>query len=574
MDKSMLGKAWVADAGDHSRTADGDIVTGVLSARGMTDPAAIQEFLNPSIHDQMPDPFVLKDIERAVGIVADAIAAGEKIAVFGDYDVDGITSTAIMLKYLRAVGADPLWHLPNREGEGYGLNPDAIRDLHTKGARVLITVDCGISAAAEIALAKELGIKVIVTDHHSPDATLPNADAVVNPKRSDDESGLTYLAGVGVAFMFLVALNRALRAAHLSDHDINLIEYMDLVSLGTICDMMPLVNLNRAFVATGLRVLETRQNLGLRTLMDVAGVRKPSTYSVGFVLGPRLNAAGRLDSANPALDLLLTDNPLIARDLAEKLHKMNAERLAIQNAIMLDAAELAEKCAKSGKCSLFLCGENWHGGIMGIVAGRLKDQFCMPACVATKSDGIINGSGRSVPGVDMGRIIHEALAAGILTEGGGHAAAAGFTLPEEKENEFCEFLESAVAAQLGDGTVSQQVVVDAEIDAGSANMRLVREMEKLAPFGQGNPEPTIVVTGGVLVWAGVMGRGTHLRGNLRTSAGTQLPFVGFNMAGTPVGEFLLDEANFERKIILCGKLKENEYQGRVSAQFVVEDIAV
>jgi single-stranded-DNA-specific exonuclease len=545
-----------------------DIVSSVLYARGITDAAEIECLLNPSLKKQMPDPYVLKDMAQGVVLIADAIAAGKKIAIFGDYDVDGITSTAIMLKYLRDAGVPTLWHLPTREGEGYGLNRDAIRDLRDQGADVLISVDCGISAVAEVEYAKSLGMTVVITDHHSPDIRIPGAHAVVDPKREDDASGLTYLAGVGVAFMFLVGLNRLLRDR--GARDVNLLDYLDLVALGTICDTMPLIGLNRAFVATGLKVLDSKKNLGLKTLMAVSSVKRASVYTAGFAIGPRLNAAGRLDSANPALELMMTDNPLIARNLAEKLNLLNAERVGIQNAIMISAVEMARKCKKDGRRSLFICGDNWHGGVMGIIAGRLKDQFYMPTCVATRAHGVVNGSGRSVPDVDLGAIIQEALRMGILSEGGGHAAAAGFSLSVDKEAEFYEFMERAVSEQRAGRTPQPEIRVDAEIDAGGASLALVHEMSALAPFGQGNPEPTLVLHGGTLSWVSPMS-GTHLRGALRTSAGTNLQLVGFNLVNTPVGEFMLDDGNKDRKIVLCGKLKENDYNGRVTAQFVIED---
>lgn len=552
----------------------------ILVSRGIDDPAAQERFLNPSIKEYMPDPSVLHDMDRAASVIADAVLAGDKIAIYGDYDVDGITSTAIFIKYLRALGADVIWHLPTREGEGYGLNIQAVDDIANQGARLLITVDCGISGAVEVAHAVSRGMRVVVTDHHSPDSVLPVADAVVNPKRADDTSGLSYMAGVGVAFLTLVGLRRELKSrasdAHLREalENVNLMNYLDLVALGTICDTMPLIGLNRAFVATGLKVLGLRNNLGLRVLMDVAGIKKPSVYAAGFALGPRLNAAGRLDSAAPALELLLTDNSLIAQDLANKLHRMNQERIDIQNAIMINATDMAQKCCESGRCSLFVCGDNWHGGVMGIIAGRLKDKYNLPSCVATRCDGVINGSGRSIPGIDLGRIIHDALAAGVISEGGGHAAAAGFSLPADKEDEFCEFLERAVAGQLHGEMPPQEIVADAELDAGGATMKLVNQLVALEPFGQGNPEPTLVLHGAILRHASVMGSGAHLRGTVATSSGTHLAFVGFNLVGTPVGDFLLDDANTNTKIILLGKLKENEYNGRVSAQFFLEDIAV
>ncbi len=578
VEKSMLGQAWVLPVYSEVDEFDkDDLVNKILISRGVLN---VEKFLNPSIKEYMPNPSVLSDMDKAASIIADAVLAGDKIAVYGDYDVDGITSTAIFVKYLQAIDADVIWHLPTREGEGYGLNVAAIDEIVASGAKLLITVDCGISGNVEVKHAIECGLRVVVTDHHSPDAVLPDADAIVNPKRTDDKSDLQYLAGVGVAFLTLVAVNRELKSRNLSPDirekldAINLLNYMDLVALGTICDTMPLVGLNRAFVATGLKVLGLRQNLGLRVLMDVAGIKKPSVYAAGFALGPRLNAAGRLDSASPALELLLTDNPLIAHDLAEKLHRMNQERIDIQNAIMLRVTEMAEHCCANGNCSLFLCGDNWHGGVMGIIAGRCKDKYNLPSCVATKSDGVINGSGRSIPGVDLGKIIHDALAAGIVSEGGGHAAAAGFSLPAENEQAFCKFLENAVREQLNGHAPEREILVDAQMDAGGATMRLIKKLNALEPFGQGNPEPTLVLYGASLRHVAVMGSGAHLRGTVATSAGTNLSFVGFNLVGTPVGDFLLDDGNINAKILMLGKLKENEYNGRVTAQFVVEDIAV
>lgn len=583
VEKSILDQVWAVATypGDDNSPSNADnLVQKILISRGVTDMAAMEKFLNPCIKDYMPNPSVMRDMDVAAKIIADSILNNDKIAIYGDYDVDGITSTAIFVKYLRSIGADVVWHLPTREGEGYGLNTGAIDEIAQGGARLIITVDCGISGVAEVAYAKSLGLRVVVTDHHSPDAVLPAADAVVNPKRADDTSGLSYLAGVGVAFLTLVATRRELRARDVSDDmarriaDTNPMNYLDLVALGTICDTMPLVGLNRAFVATGLKVLGLRNNLGLRTLMDVAGIKKPSVYAAGFALGPRLNAAGRLDSAAPALELLLTDNPLIANDLAHKLHQMNQDRIDIQNAIMVAAGDMAQKCCDAGRCSLFVCGDNWHGGVMGIIAGRLKDKYNLPSCVATRSDGVINGSGRSIPGVDLGHIIHDALAAGIVSEGGGHAAAAGFSLSAENEEKFCEFLEQAVRTQLNGVMPHREIVADAEMDAGGATLKLVNKLNALAPFGQGNPEPTLILNGATLRFATTMGGGAHLRGSVATSAGTQLAFVGFNLVGTPVGDFLLDDANANTKIMLLGKLKENEYNGHISAQFFLEDIAV
>ena len=583
VDRSMLGRAWAVAAYPGQDVGDSradNLLQNILIGRGITNMADMEKFLNPSVKEYMPDPSVLRDMDVAAALIADSVLNHEKIAIYGDYDVDGITSTAIFVKYLRALGADVMWHLPMREGEGYGLNTDAIDEIVSSGAKLLITVDCGISGRDEVAYAINHGMRVVITDHHSPDTELPAANAIVNPKRADDTSGLSYLAGVGVAFLTLVALRRELKSRQTTPEmtaalrDTNLMNYLDFVALGTICDTMPLIELNRAFVATGLKVMGLRNNLGLRTLMDVAKIKKASVYAAGFVLGPRLNAAGRLDSAAPALELLLTDNPLIANDLAQRLHEMNHERIDIQNAIMLCANDMAASACADGHCSLFVCGDNWHGGVMGIIAGRLKDKYNMPSCVATRSDGVINGSGRSIPGIDLGKIIHDALAAGIISEGGGHAAAAGFSLPAQNECAFCEFLENAVRAQLDGVTPHTEIVADAELDAGAATLKLVNKLSALEPFGQGNPEPTLVLNGATLRYATTMGGGAHLRGSVATSSGNQLAFVGFNLVGTPVGDFLLDDANTNTTIKLLGKLKENEYNGRVSAQFYIEDIAL
>ena len=575
VEKSMLGKVWVS-TGDYEQnlTDTKVLIDNILKSRGIVGEGNTEKFLNPSIKAYMPDPFVLQDMEKAINIIADSVCNHEKVAIYGDYDVDGITSTAVFVKYLRELGVDVSWHLPTREGEGYGLNTSAIEQIANSGVKLLISVDCGISGIEEVKYAKELGLKVVITDHHSPDNVLPDADAVVNPKRQDDTSGLIYLAGVGVAFMCVVALNRELRNRNFFDKEINLMDYTDLVALGTICDTMPLIELNRAFVATGLKVMGQYKNLGLKTLMNIAGVKQPSVYVAGFVIGPRINAAGRLDSASPALDLLLTDNPLIALDLAQKLDAMNKERIAIQNAVMLSATDMAEQCCKNGKCSVFVCDDNWPGGVMGIIAGRLKDKYNLPTCVATRADGVINGSGRSISNVDLGKIIHEALALGILSEGGGHAAAAGFTLNADKEKEFCEFLESAVIKQLDGKKPEREVFVDAEMDASGANMNFLKKISALAPFGQGNPEPTLVLHGAVLKYVKYKGSGNTLSGRVRTASGTELSFVGFNLVGTAIGDFLLDDENTNTTITMLGKLKENDYNGSNQAQFILEDMAL
>jgi single-stranded-DNA-specific exonuclease len=560
----MSGKIWMGDSAYTN-----NVVDHILEKRGLEDSNQKENFLNPSLRKMMPDPSVLMGMDCAVKIIAQSIKEKKKIAIFGDYDVDGITSTAILIKFFRLLGVDVIWHLPDRESEGYGLNKQSINDFVKDGAKTLITVDCGISAIDEVVLAKDLGMSVVITDHHEPSETIPNADAVVNPKQPGDTSGLNYLAGVGVAFMFIVALNREL--GHPVD---DMMQFLDLVALGTICDTMPLVKLNRAIVSSGLSVLEKRQNTGLKVLMDIANVKKVDSYAVGFILGPRLNAAGRIVDANLALNLILENNYLRAEDMASNLNDMNTKRQSIQNAILIDADEQAKKQSENGRYCLFVSGDGWHGGVMGIVAGRLKEKYGMPCCVATRQNGIINGSSRSIDGVDIGGIIHAAISNNLLISGGGHSAAAGFELDASKEIQFMEFLNDMVQKQLGGCLPTPKIVVDAEIDAGGIDFDLARNLSMLSPFGMGNPEPVLCLSGGIWTFGKSMGNtGAHITGNLKTSVGN-LQCVGFNLSESKIGHFLLDDANFGARIRIAGKLKENEWGGRSGVQFLIEDIVL
>lgn len=561
-EKSVSGKVWVLDDTPNSNS----VIDSLLIKRGISTDEEKHIFLNPSLYEQMPDPLVLKGMDSAVKIAAESIRLKKKIAIFGDYDVDGITAAAILIKYFRIFGADIIWHLPDREVEGYGLNIETIQDFKNQNAKLIITVDCGITAVSEIASARKMGLSVIVTDHHAPDEIIPDADAVVNPKQPGDESSLSYLAGVGVAFMFLVALNREL-GRPVQD----MIQFMDLVALGTICDSMPLIGLNRAIANSGLKVLEQRKNVGLRALMEVAKVKKADVYAAGFILGPRLNAAGRIIDANIALNLILTENPIAANELAEKLNEMNAKRQAIQNKIMMEADDCAKAQKDAGAFCLFIVGENWHGGVMGIIAGRLREKYAIPCCVATKVGNIINGSGRGIETVDLGKIIQKALSVGIISKGGGHAAAAGFELDTENEKKFADFMNSEVSTMLSGKIPPQTIKADIEIDAGGANFDLVKNLESLGPFGVGNPEPVLCLSGGIWTFGRRMGNGgVHFFGNIKTSAGN-LAVVAFNMSDGSIGRFLLDESKFNSRIKVIGKLKENDYTGGV--QLFLEDLS-
>lgn len=580
IDKSLLGKAWFKGA------ADDTLVSAAISNFNLPEPALrllvsrgvddIEGFLNPTLSRHLPDPDVITDMDAAATAAAASIMSDDVIAIFGDYDVDGITSTAIMVKYLNAIGLSGrvIWRLPNRD-EGYGLNKIAIDEFADAGVNLIISVDCGISAKDEVEYANNLGMKVIITDHHNAEGKdLPRALAVVDPKRGDDTSGLNYLAGVGVAFMFLIALNRKLRKAGFfaKNPEPELKELLDLVALGTICDTMPLVGLNRALVSAGLKVANLWKNTGLKVLAEVAGCKVMDVYAAGFMLGPRLNASGRLGSADDSLRLLLTDNPQDARAFSNRLDAMNAERKGIESGILMLADEMIEHDASANKNCIFVCGDNWHGGVMGIIAGRLKEKYYRPVCVATIKDGIANGSGRSVPEIDLGGIIENAKNAGILIEGGGHAVAAGFSLKSENIPAFRQYLDDAVAAQLQGASFSPRLEADLEMDASAANMALVRSFAALAPFGQNNPEPSVILTGAVFDWAEPVGNG-HLKIGFLTSTG-RLSAIGFGMLRNNVGEFFMNETNRGRKVDLFGKLKENTYNGNSSVQLVLEDVHV
>ncbi|MCL2629147.1 MAG: single-stranded-DNA-specific exonuclease RecJ [Alphaproteobacteria bacterium] len=582
-EKSLLGKVWSCA---HIDRAEAEAISrrhglsldaaSLLVARGVTD---VEVFLKPSLAASMPDPFVIKDMDKAVEVVAASVLAGEKIAIFGDYDVDGITSAAVIIKYFRAVdyGENIIWHLPSRDAEGYGLNNASIDEFDKAGAKLVITVDCGISAHREAEYAASKGIKLVITDHHNQDGdTVPVAAAVVNPKRAEDNSGLDMLAGVGVVFMFLIALNRRLRqVGYFGDArpEPDMKSFLDLVAIGTVCDTMPLVGLNRGIVAAGLRIANNWQNLGLKVLAGVAGCKTIDVYSAGFMLGPRLNASGRLASADDSLRLLLTDNFNDALAYSQRLDELNEKRKNIEQGILMLADEMIESNLDANKNCVLVCGENWHGGVMGIIAGRLKEKYYRPVCVATiREDGVASGSGRSVPEIDLGGIIESAKAKEILISGGGHAVAAGFSLKAENIPAFREHLDRCVAEQMNGREFLPVIKADLILDSASATLDLVREFQNFAPFGQNNPEPSFIITGGILDWAEPVGNG-HLKLAFLTPVG-RLSAIGFGLLRTRIGEFFMNDVNRGRPVKLFGKLKENTYNGNTSVQLVLEDVHV
>jgi len=549
-----------------------EIVGRILAARGVSTDG-IEDFLNPTLARSLPDPSVLKDMDKAVDRLVTAIAQGEKVAVFGDYDVDGATSSALLHGFFQAAGADLQIYIPDRVKEGYGPNASALRRFADSGVRVVITVDCGISAHAALAEAEEAGLDVIVVDHHAAEPKLPPAWAVVNPNRLDEQDGLGQLAAVGVAFLLVIALNRRLRSlGHYTERpEPDLFRWLDLVALGTICDVVPLTGLNRAIVYQGLKVLARRANRGLAALSDVAGVREaPGTFHAGFLLGPRVNAGGRVGEAALGARLMTTDDAEEARSIAERLDGYNRERRDIESAVLAEAMSQAEGQGQANSAAVIVSSKGWHPGVIGIVASRLTERFARPSLVIAVDDGVGKGSGRSVPGVDLGAAVIAARQAGLLLNGGGHQMAAGLTIEESSIEAFARFLNQRVGVDIARNKVEPSFGVDGGVTIGAATDGLLEQLERLAPFGNGNAEPRFVFPRVRIAKAEVVG-GAHVRCFLSDEGGGRMGGIAFRSADTPLGQGLLNARG--GVLHLLGVLRKNEWQGRTQVQLVISDAA-
>jgi single-stranded-DNA-specific exonuclease len=550
-----------------------DIVGRLLAQRGIDHDHA-PGFLAPRLRDQLSDPSHLRDMEVAAARLVDAVREGETIAVFGDYDVDGATSAALLARFFAAVGGRTRIYVPDRLREGYGPNTPALLRLHAEGSRVVVTVDCGTNAHLPLAEAAAMGLDVIVVDHHVAEPLLPRAKAIVNPNRLDEESPHGALAAVGVAFLLVVAVNRALRQAGWYSGDRvepDLMGWLDLVALGTVCDVVPLAGLNRAFVAQGIKVARHNANPGLAALAAVAGVNEPlDAYHLGFVLGPRVNAGGRVGAADLGARLLATDDTALAADLAQRLDVYNRERRDIEACTLEAAVSMVEGAAQS-PVLVFAAAENWHPGVIGIVAARLKERYERPACVVALGDGVGRGSGRSIAGLPLGPAVIAARQAGLLINGGGHAMAAGFTVAAEQLDALREFL----AARLGDGLDRERLVpelgVDAALSLGAAQTELIGHIERLAPFGAGNPEPRFVLPGVRVAHTEAVGNG-HLRCTLADPLDTaRLRAIAFRAAGTPLGQFLAETRG--AGVHVAGHLRRDGWRGGDAVQLLIDDAA-
>ncbi|MEM6902746.1 MAG: single-stranded-DNA-specific exonuclease RecJ, partial [Pseudomonadota bacterium] len=487
-------------------------LANALVARDVADDG-VEAFLTPRLRTSLPDPDTLTDMGAATNLAAEAISAGAKIGIFGDFDVDGASSSALLNRYLSAIGCDHQVYIPDRLSEGYGPNTPAMLGLVEAGCELIITVDCGIAAHEPIAAAAEAGASVIVLDHHRPDETLPAADAIVNPNREDDGTDLGYLAGVGVTYLFTIALNRKLREAGLFSDGMEeppLLQWLDLVALGTVCDVVPLKGLNRAMVAQGLRLLSEPTTPGLQALHGAGRIDGPvSTDHLGFQFGPRLNAAGRMGQSRLAFELLSAATDEEAASIVTTLDILNRRRQSIEQEVTKSAAAAVLPQVED-KPLLLAYEKGLHGGVLGIAAGRLRERFGRPCLVGAIEDGLVKGSGRSIPGVNLGAAMHAALAAGIAQTGGGHAMAAGFGVPVEKINEFHQFMVAFTHDALAGEAPVDPLIIDGWVSPGAVNADLATRLDRLAPFGSGNPEPVFGLRSMELTQADIVGR-NHVR---------------------------------------------------------------
>ena len=582
--RSLGGRRWVARVCDDrialalsQRLGLPEVLGRVLASRGVSLDGA-EKYLSPRLRDLLPDPSQLKDMDRAAERLAAAVRHGEGIAILGDYDVDGATSAALLVRFLRAVGAKARVYVPDRLKEGYGPNVGAIRLLAAEGARVILTVDCGTLAFEALAAAKPLGVDVIVVDHHVAAPALPPAFAIVNPNRLDESPSVTAavgtLAAVGVAYLLAIATNRLLRRdQHYTGAraEPDLLRWLDLVALGTVCDVVPLKGLNRAIVAQGLKVMAARGNPGIAALAESAMVNgAPNAWTAGFLLGPRVNAGGRVGRSEIGARMLATDDAPEARALAFELEGYNAERRAIEAAVADDAFAQIEAGGDPGPVA-FVSAEGWHPGVIGIVASRLTESLRRPAIVVGIAGEIAKGSGRSVPGVDLGAAVIAAGQAGILLNGGGHPMAAGFTVQRSRLAELAEFLRASIAPSFRESPGLRDLALDGALTAAAATPALLERLEAAGPFGAGNAEPRFAVPAAAIVKADPVGDG-HVRVILGGgNGGGRLKAIAFRSLDTPVGQALLSARG--RAMHLAGHLRADTWQGRTEAQLVIEDAA-
>lgn len=576
--KSLGGNIWKLSLSDEriaeliaQRFSLPFIVSRIISARNI-QVDDVQNFIEPKLQNLMPNPSCLKGVDKASFRIADAVINKQKVAIIGDYDVDGATSSSVLRLFLESVGINPIVHIPERD-EGYGPSAKSFDTFSSLGIDLVITVDCGTTAFEVFDYAKSKNIEVIVLDHHEAEVKLPDVYALVNPKRLDEENDypyLKYMAAVGVVFFTIVAINRELRQRGFfeTQAEPNLMQWLDLVALGTVCDVVPLLGLNRAFVRQGLKIMSLRGNTGLKALVDKSGISEaPSTFHLGYVLGPRINACGRVGESAMGNKLLCIRDDFQAQILADKLNEFNEQRKEIESYVLLNAIEMLEGNPQDYPIA-FVAGNDWHQGVIGIVAGKLKERYNVPAFVMSIEDDEVKGSARSIPRVDLGALIVSAKEQGVITKGGGHTMAAGFSLTEDKIPEFRKFVGEYVLSKIGGEEIMPVIEVDGCLDLLGATTELAEKFELLEPFGAGNSEPKLVLEHIRIVKPSIVGSG-HIRCILSSNNGGSLKAMAFRVADTELGQALLNSngASFN----LVGVLRKDNWQGRNSVQFIIDD---
>jgi single-stranded-DNA-specific exonuclease len=585
VETSALGQPWrprldaagelhalaIAQIGGHD-----DLLARVLAGRGVL-PDAVDRHLAPSFRDLMPDPYCLRDMAAATERLRRAVMAHEKVAIFGDYDVDGACSAALLSEYLKACGLETIVHIPDRVTEGYGPNVEAIQGFASRGATLVVTVDCGAVSHEPFEAASRLGLDVIVFDHHQAPEVLPNTAALVDPNREDDLSGLGYLCAAGVVFMALVALNRALREAGFwnGGKGPDLLASLDLVALATIADVVPLIGLNRAFVIKGLAIMRERRRPGLAALFDVAGADgPPRPYHLGFVIGPRINAGGRIGDAALGVRLLTATDDIEARAIAIELDRLNRMRqlIEIEALAEAEAEALLSLGLEERGAAVVVAGATWPPGVVGLLAARLKERFERPAFALSLAGGQATGSGRSIVGVDLGRVVRAAVEAGIAIKGGGHAMAAGVTLATERLGDWRAFLEERLGQAVTKARAESGLRVDAALTATAATPELVHRLEAAGPYGSGAPEPLFALPRHRLAEVTPVGvEGRHLRLRAVAGDGRAVEGIAFRASGKKLGEALTRLKG--APVHLAGTLSVNRFGGRERAQIRVVDVA-
>ncbi|ANI77599.1 single-stranded-DNA-specific exonuclease RecJ [Sphingobium sp. EP60837] len=577
--RSILGQPWRwrgagADARGPGYLPD-DLVTQLLLARGCPR-EAVEAHRNPTIRHFMPDPSLFRDMDHAAERLADAVQKGEQVRIFGDYDVDGATSAALLIRLLRDLGLAAQPYIPDRLMEGYGPSGEALVRLAGEGATLIVTVDCGAQAFEALAMAKAVVVDVVVIDHHKCAAALPEAFALVNPNRLDEVEEAAahgHLAAVGVAFLLGAALIRVLRRRGWFGQRAEpaLMELLDIVALGTVADVAQLKGLNRAFVAQGLKVMAKRRNIGLSALIDASRLsRAPLCHDLGFALGPRINAGGRVGKADLGVRLLTTEDPLEAAHIAAELDQLNEERRAIEAAVQAEAEELL--AAQGNRAVAVIAGPGWHPGVIGIVAGRIKEKAGRPAIViAIDEAGTGKGSGRSISGVDLGAAVLAAKDSGLLVAGGGHAMAAGLTVAADKLDAFADFLDERLASSVARARDDRALLIDAVLAPAGINPDFVAAIEAGGPYGAGWPAPLVAAGPMRVIKADVVGNG-HLRAIMAGEDGRSIKTIAFRQAETDLGQAILG-APHDRRLWVAGRAKIDDWGSRPAAELHLEDAA-